>query len=217
MMLRRKAPTPVKVVEGPDADILESLRTKYPERSAEIAELSEQIRHTPQTCEANGMYATNLIELLRSRNVELPAALSPSRHRYFPMRNHMQLMVLAGVTAYPHLPAGEAIRRLGRLVIPAFARSPAGSIMMELARSWEAGLGVLARGYHIAQRPGEARVVDARRGYACLALRNIWSFGETYHRGVVEGLMEWCHVEGTTTAHKLSRYNTDILIEWRED
>jgi hypothetical protein len=199
------------------AGLFDSLSAKYRGRRSDITELFEQIRHTPPTCEANGMHATNLIELLRSHDVVPPSELSPKRHRFFPMREHMQLLVLAAVSLYPDQPAGEGLRRLGWTVIPTYARSPAGSGMMKLACNWETTLRMLAAGYHVGQRPGTARVTSARRGYARLELRQIWSFGETYHRGVVEGLLRWCKIECSTRAHKLSRSNTDIDIVWRED
>ena len=200
-----------------DTVVFDLLSKKYPGRRTEIADLFEQIRHTPASCEANGMYATNLIALLRSKHVDPPVGIAPTRHRFFPMRDHMQLLVLAALSLHPNQPAGEALQRLGWQVIPTFANSPAGSIMMNLACSWETALSTLARGYHVGQHPGEARVADARRGYARLELRQIWSFGDTYHRGVVDGLLRWCKINGHTQAQRHSRSSTDINIEWQAD
>jgi uncharacterized protein (TIGR02265 family) len=122
---------------------------------------------------------------------------------------------LAAVTLHPDKTVGEGLRRLGRLVIPTFARSLAGSVMMSMAScSWEGALGGLAKGYSLSLYPGQVRVADLRPGRARVELRGIYHFGDTYQVGVIEGLMRWCDVDGRAVPTKLSRANTDITLEW---
>jgi uncharacterized protein (TIGR02265 family) len=127
----------------------------------------------------------------------------------------MELELFSAITIHPDSTVAEGLQRLGRLVIPTFAESLAGRVMMTVARcSWEAALGGLARGYALSLHPGEARVTDVRRGHARVELRGIWSFGDTFQVGVIEGLMRWCEINGRAVASKLSRSNTDITLDW---
>jgi uncharacterized protein (TIGR02265 family) len=161
------------------------------------------------------MYVVFLLDLLRMNNVLVPGVREPHRFRYYPNREYMELLLLAAVSLHPDKTLAEGLRCLGRLVIPTFARSLAGSVMMSMATcTWEGALGGLARGYSLSLHPGEARVADFRRGHARVELRGIWSFGDTYQVGVIEGLMRWCDINGRAVVEKLSRANTDITLHW---
>jgi uncharacterized protein (TIGR02265 family) len=194
---------------------LEAVVARRPSLHPQLDEFREQIAHTPAASGTNGMYVVNLLDLLRKNGVFVPGVREPQRFRHYPLRECMELLLLAAVTLHPDKTVGEGLRRLGRLVIPTFAQSLAGSVMMSVAAcSWEAALGGLTRGYSLSLRPGEAHVAEFRRGHARVELRGIWSFGDTYQVGVVEGLMKWCDIDGRTVAKKLSRANTDITLEW---
>lgn len=60
----------------------------------------------------------------------------------------------------------------------------------------------------------QATPIQLGHGKAVLELREIWNFGGSYHRGVVEGLMEWCNVEGRVAAEVLSPCNCDLHLDW---
>jgi uncharacterized protein (TIGR02265 family) len=181
----------------------------------QLDEFREQIAHTPATCETNGMYAVNLLDLLRTHGVVVQGVRPPQRFRRYPLREYMELQLLAAVSVYPDKTVADGLRCLGRFVIPTFAQSLVGSVMMSMATcTWEGALGGLARGYSLSLHPGEARVADFRRAHARVELRGIWSFGDTYQVGVIEGLMKWCEIDGRAVPTKLSRANTDITLEW---
>lgn len=181
----------------------------------ELEEFREQIASTPATCEISGMYVVSLLDLLRKRGVAVNETRAARRFRRYPLRDSMELLLLAAVTLHPDKPLAVGLQHLGRLVIPTFAESLAGSVMMSVAScSWEAALGGLARGYSLSLNPGEARIAEFRRGRALVELRGIWNFGDTYQVGVIEGLMKWCELDGRSIANKISRANTDITLEW---
>ena len=194
---------------------LDQVCTRRPSLLPQLDEFREQIAHTPAACETNGMYALNLLELLRINGVVVPGARPPQRFRRYPLREYMELQLLAVVSIYPDKTVAEGLRCLGRFVIPTFARSLAGSVMMSMAScTWEGALGGLTRGYSLSLHPGEARVAEFRRDHARVELRGIYHFGDTYQVGVIEGLMKWCDIDGRAVATKLSRANTDINLEW---
>jgi uncharacterized protein (TIGR02265 family) len=211
--------SPIVYVGGSMEEIqFEKLVAQHPSLRAELVEFHEQIARTPAENEVNGMYVVGLLELLRKRKVVVPTVRPAQRFRFYPLREYMELLVFAAVNLHPEKTVGEGLRHMGLGVIPTFASSLAGNVILSAATwSWEAALGGLTRGYSLSVRPGSVRVVESRRGFARVEFRGMWNFGETYQVGLIEGLMRWCKVDGKLWARKLSRANTDILIEWHDN
>lgn len=86
--------------------------------------------------------------------------------------------------------------------------------MATAGRSWKMALTLISRGYEISLKPGKATVPVMEADRAVVQLRNVRNFGESYHVGVMTGLMHWCRLQGNVVPKVLSQSDTDLLISW---
>ncbi len=185
---------------------------RFPHLKVELAAIRRAIRNTPVTCKVNGMYVTGLRDMMLAEGVELPE-MNAYPFRYYSLPDYMELVITCSITLYGSVPLREGLRRMGRLVIPTFANSLVGKVLLA-NRHWGVALTCLARGYQVSLKPGKCTVAEFSPGHALVELRNIWLFGDCYQVGVIEGLMDWCGLDGTLTPNVLSPCDTDITIEW---
>jgi len=183
---------------------------------ADLAELNAWIKRTPETNTVKGMYVGGLIQAMADRGIRRAEMGRIHSFRDYPLREYMELLIDCAVTVYPQMRVREALRHLGQLAIPTFAKSIVGGVLMGVVgRSWELALKSVSRGYAVSLKPGSAIVSEIRPGYAVVQLRNVWNFGDSYQVGVIEGLMEWCKLEGTVIPQVHSTPDVDLRIEWR--
>jgi uncharacterized protein (TIGR02265 family) len=106
----------------------------------------------------------------------------------YPLRDFLRLAHNAGRLAFPRLAQGEALRRIGWQCFPTFGATMAGRIALYAFGQEAADLvSSLPKSYALAL-PG-SRVAVHRLGtnHARVELRDVYSFAETYHAGVIEG------------------------------
>jgi uncharacterized protein (TIGR02265 family) len=183
-----------------------------PHLKGELAAIRRTIQNTPVTCKVNGMYVTAMRDMMLAEGVELPE-MKAYPFRYYSLQDYMELVVSCSITLYGSVPLREGLRRLGRLVIPTFANSLVGKVLLA-NHFWGVALTCLARGYQVSLRPGKCTVTEFTSGHALIELRDVWLFGDSYQVGVIEGLMDWYKIDGTITPKSLSQCNTDLVVEW---
>ncbi|MFO7177216.1 MAG: DUF2378 family protein [Pseudomonadota bacterium] len=189
-----------------------SLALKKPD----LADLVGHIDRTPAGHTVKGMYVAGILDALDARKVRRPD-FRVQAFRDYPLRQYMELLLDAAVTLYPSQPIRSALVSLGKLAIPTFASSIVGGVIMgTVGRSWDIALKCVSKGYQISLRPGNAVVTNAGPGRAVLQLREVWNFADSYQVGVVEGLLEWCDLQGTVKPRVLGPCDVDLDIEWSE-
>jgi uncharacterized protein (TIGR02265 family) len=187
-----------------------------PAIQGDLADLSAWIKRTPETNTVKGMYVAGVMQAMADRGIRRSEMARIHAFRDYPLRDYMELLVDCAVTVYPQMPIRQGLRSLGQLAIPTFAKSIVGAVLMGVVgHSWELALKSVSRGYAVSLKPGSAVVAEIRSGYALVQLRNVWNFGDTYQVGVMEGLMEWCKLEGTVKPHVHSTADVDLQLEWR--
>ncbi|MDD9945984.1 MAG: DUF2378 family protein [Myxococcales bacterium] len=184
------------------------------ERRADLAQYLARIDDTPASHTVKGMYVSGLIATMKAASVGYPEERVHAFKDY-PMRDFMGLVLEAGATLYPQKRLGDALHALGCQAIPTFAESISGGVIMATAgRSWKMALTLISRGYEISLKPGKATVAVMEADRAVVQLRNVRNFGESYHVGVMTGLMHWCRLQGNVVPKVLSQSDTDLLISW---
>lgn len=184
-------------------------------RGGERRTFAQRVKEVPECYTVHGMYVVGLGQLMKKVGKERSCFRDAHRFRYYPLRDYMGLVLDCAAVLYANLPMRQALQALGRLVIPTFADSIGGQVIMSVAsQSWDLALSCLASGYKLSLRPGRASLTHLGRGQARVELRNIWLFGDSYQVGVVEGLMTTCRVEGIIKATALSPCDTDLFITW---
>jgi uncharacterized protein (TIGR02265 family) len=129
----------------------------------------------------------------------------------------METLLDASVTLYPKKPIAEGLKMLGEQAIPTFASSIVGSVIMgTVGHSWNLALKCVSRGYEVSLKPGRAVVAEIGHGKAVVELREVWNFGESYQVGVIQGLMQWCGLEGEIQPVVKTHCDIDLEIRWIE-
>ena len=194
------------------------LLNQKPLHRLELMEHLDWIEATPETHTVKGMYVTGLMQMLETVGVEAPKVDRVPAFKNTPLRPYMHMLLDAALTLYPPSPVREGLRRLGQLVIPTFATSMVGKVIMATAgHSWELSLKFVSRGYEASLTPGQCIVAEMRSGFALLQLRDIWNFGDSYQVGVIDGLMDWCRIQGKISPTVNSRSSVDMTIEWQAE
>lgn len=181
----------------------------------ELQILFEQIDKTPRTHTSKGMYVGGVYQALESMGCPVLDQEKVPAFKDYPLHGYMELLLDGAVTLYPRDTVQQGLRQLGQHGVSTFARSIVGGVIMgTVGRSWELALKWVSRGYEVSLNPGKAVVAEMTANRAVVQLRNVWNFGETYHVGMIEGLMQWCGIVGTVTADVISPCDVDLKVEW---
>lgn len=187
------------------------------EHRAGLRQLLDTIERTPAANTVKGMYVAGIVEALAQRDIAPREQRRYQAFKDYSLRDYMRLCLDAAVTLYPSRSPKEGLRSLGQLAIPTFAQSISGAVVMgTVGRSWELALRCVSRGYQISLKPGEAIVAELSSERALVQLRKVWNFGDSYQVGVVEGLMDWCGLNGEVTANVISACDTDLRLQWAQ-
>ena len=191
---------------------------KKPELRRELKGFIEWISETPAENTVKGMYVAGLLQTLETVGVVPPKRERLQAFKDYSLREYMDLLLDSALTIYPNSTVHNGLRSLGRLVIPTFATSIIGKVIMATAsRSWDLSLKCVSRGYAASLKPGKCTVAEMTSGSALLQLRDIWNFGDSYQVGVIDGMMEWCRIQGKITPTVISRSSVDLAIEWQPE
>jgi uncharacterized protein (TIGR02265 family) len=182
---------------------------------SELRQLLEVIERTPVRNTVKGMYVSGIVQALSERNLTPREQVRYQAFKDYSLRDYMKLCLDAGLSLYPGRAPKHGLRSLGQLAIPTFAQSISGAVVMgTVGRSWELALRCVSRGYQISLKPGQAIVAELTSNNALVQLRSVWNFGDSYQVGVVEGLMDWCGLDGEVVATTLSASDTDLTLRW---
>ncbi len=106
----------------------------------------------------------------------------------YPLRDFMRLAHNAARLAFPRLAQGEALRRIGWQCFPTFGATMAGRVALYAFGQQTADLiTALPKSYMLALPGSRVTVHSLGKSHARVELRDVYSFAETYHAGIIEG------------------------------
>jgi uncharacterized protein (TIGR02265 family) len=169
----------------------------------------------PETATLTGTFLAAVADEAKARGLPLPSA----RDRYlgfkpYPLREHARLLVEAARAFWPEASIRVGLRSLGRAAPATLVRSLSGRVVFGSAEGVHEALRAMAKSYSIHMKPGsmEIEALDARRAVA--RLRQIYTFLDPHHVGVLEGVMKFSGVKGTVKLRALGPTSADLLCEW---
>jgi uncharacterized protein (TIGR02265 family) len=183
----------------------------------EKAEFEAWISETPPEATVKGMYVESILSMLKRRGAPRPADKRYLSFKDYPLHDLMRLMVDAVEALYPDISPRDGMIELGRQALPTLVGTTVGKVLFSIAgRSWLGALDLVPKAYELSLRPGTVSVEDLTETSARVALRGIWSFGDSYQVGVFEGAMEHFGVRGTVQATRVARRcDVDLTIRWK--
>jgi uncharacterized protein (TIGR02265 family) len=174
-----------------------------------------ELRSVPNDAKISGMFIAPLVvELKRSD----PDGLTP-RARYvpfnfYPLREHVQLLIEASQRVYADRPLRLGLRTLGRGAPSAFVASTLGKVVLGSTQGVHDRVAAIAKGYELNMRPGRATIVENTPNRIVVRLEDVHYFLDSHHVGVFEGIMKQSGVSGRVLFAAGLRGSADLLLEW---
>lgn len=173
------------------------------------------IRATPSENTVRGMFFNSYIAELERRGVALPEERSYISFKLYSLRDWMRFVVPAAKSLWPELPLRGAIRRAGRFAYPTFADSIIGRVTFGvLGKDLRSILRIAGKGYTHSLDPGAAEIRELGTNHAWLILHDVFSYIDTYHVGVFEGVLQVCEREGEVFCRRHSYGEAELFITW---
>lgn len=182
----------------------------------ETEELEQLILQTPEAATVKGMFVSSFLDSLDRGGFKRPTEARFVSFKDYPLRQFMQLMLVAIGTAWPTMSPRAGLRRLGQDAYPTLAASVVGRVLFSVAGlNFGTALQLTEKAYKVSLKPGTARLVNLTESTATLEFRDIWNFADCYQVGVMEGAMVAYRVKGTVSAQKLQRpCDVDLRLRW---
>ena len=178
--------------------------------------LAERIASAPADSVIKGLFFQAIVDQACAAS-----GRAPGRERYLPFKGYpftewLEVLVECARLAHPRLPPREGLRRIGRCVVPRFAESTLGKVLLGVAgTSVAASLHVFPRMYASVGSSGTVRVRDVASTRAVVELRGLWDFPDAYHVGIFEGGLEALGHTGSVRAESRSPSDADLELTWR--
>lgn len=175
----------------------------------------ERITHTPEDATLRGVFFQSVLENLESHGKKSPFREQYSSFVRYPLREYMQLALVAARELHPDEPLRAALRQIGRAVYPAFAATMAGSAIFAFGGNDFGKVAALAeKAYSISVTPGRVSLRKLGARHLVAELRDVFAFLDCLQIGIWEGAMIACHTEGTINLRMLSSSDGDLEMHW---
>jgi uncharacterized protein (TIGR02265 family) len=167
----------------------------------------ERFARFPSDFTIKGMFLTRLcriatpqvLEAVRPRLVKAPALGRYLPFADYPQVDYSRLAHAIACDRYRNLDVAEAMRRLARDDVEAFASSQVGRIMLTLAGDARGVLLKLGDMYATAIRGGTVKAHDAGSGRVALEFQEFYGWLDCYPVGTIEGIVahfrQSCEIE----------------------
>jgi uncharacterized protein (TIGR02265 family) len=169
----------------------------------------------PRTASVRGMFFHDLQHLLGDKLPGTPLESEFKPLKDYPLVEFCRGCVFTAETVFADQPLREGLRRVGRHAFPRMAKTKLGKLTFGIFGKNLTGVGsAAAKGYRLATRPGEIRVMDLGSNHGIFHLREIYNFADCLQPGVFEGAMLAVGREGVVTTHPIGIAEILIKAEW---
>lgn len=173
------------------------------------------LRAIPETATAAGLFLEPLATEARRAGKPLPSARDRYiPFRFYPLREHAQLLVEATARLYPGRPVRHALRKLGRAAPKALVASMLGKVVLGSADGPEQVLRALVSAYPLNIRPCVMQLKGLSAGRAVISVEDLHYFLDSHHVGAFEGALRYAGVQGTVKICSYSDTVADLLCTW---
>lgn len=170
---------------------------------------------TPEDVRLRGHFFALVLDEATSRGITLRHPHRYYSFKLYPARDFFDLVEEAAPKLFPHATMREGIRRLGRSAFTSFADTRIGRMMYGMFGSTPApALRMAEKGYGVTITRGRAEVLDHSENHVTLAIREMYTFVDAYHVGLIEGVVAHYGCIGRVSLRKHSDTDADIRAEW---
>jgi uncharacterized protein (TIGR02265 family) len=174
------------------------------------------LRAVPESASIVGMFCDRVVNVAKLQGKPLPSAREKyTPYKFYPLREHAQLVLEACPRLYPSLSLRQALRKLGRAAPQALIGSTIGKVTLGAASGVEETLRAWAKTYPLHLRPGFAELAEVSKNHAIVRLTDVHFFLDSHHVGSFEGLFKFLELRATVKIHSFSPSAADLLCTWR--
>ena len=179
-------------------------------------DVSDYVRTTPKTAQIKGMFLAAIVDGCREKGEPLAGA----RDRYlsfndYPLVEHLELMAKGAPVLFPGRSLRRALRSTGRASYATFVRSVVGRVVFGgSAVEMMSSIVAMIRGYNVAMPCGKLDIVDSSATSVTLRMSGMYTFLDSHHVGVFEGVARACGVRAEVRVRLSSLVAGDMLITW---
>lgn len=197
-------------------DSLEQSRRFVDAPWSSLLDVPAVIASIPESATISGMFVAPLVTEAARVGVTLPSA----RDRYlpfkfYPLREHAQLLIETCQRRLPNLSLRQALRKLGRGAPAALMSSTLGKVILGSADNTIDMIRAMAKAYPLNARPTRVTITDSQPGRAVVRMEEVYYFLDSHHVGVFEGVLKFAKVDGTVLIDVRGRGAADLLLTWR--
>jgi uncharacterized protein (TIGR02265 family) len=175
------------------------------------------LRLVPESATVAGLFLEPLADSARRVGKPLPSARDRYiPFRFYPLREHVSLLLETCARLYPNLTLRHALRKLGHGAPKALIASTLGKVVLASAVGPHALLTALVKAYPLNMRPCELAVLELGPGRAVIRLDQVLYFLDCHHVGVFEGLLGYAGRRGVVKIMHRSQTSADFLLTWTE-
>jgi uncharacterized protein (TIGR02265 family) len=150
------------------------------------------LRAIPESAQVTGMFLEPLAEAMRSAGKAPPS--TRDRYvpfRFYPLREHANLMLEACAAVYPGRPLRQSLRAFGRGAPQALISSTIGKVMLGSTTGVEEAVRAMVKAYALNMKPCQVEVTGTRDCCVLLRLDEVHYFLDSHHVGVFEGVLRY--------------------------
>lgn len=170
----------------------------------------------PEAATIAGMFLEPLIKEARRHRIALPSARERYvAFRFYPLREHVRLLIEACGLLYPDRPIRLALRSLGRAAPAALLTSTLGRASIGVAEGTLSIIEAMAKSYAI-NLPGSEVALLERGPHECIVrMQGVPFFLDSHHVGAFEGVLRYAGVkDGSVLLRVRSPNDADLLCRW---
>jgi uncharacterized protein (TIGR02265 family) len=182
-----------------------------PPRFSLPIDLEGHVAALPEGATVKGMFLRDLIALAEEKapGADVFALAGVPKKRILPFFDYpyewlLRLLVATSKIAFPDVPTGEGVRRLGHRAYEALVSEQLGRVLFAvLGNDFARVVGAGVKGWRLSVSFGKVDLESLGEGHALYRFRDFPAFLETYQVGVIEGAMHvagvrgevWCKLE----------------------
>ena len=179
-------------------------------------DVSEYVHATPKTAQIKGMFISAVVDACREKG----HTLSGARDRYipfhdYPLVEHLELMAEGAPLLFPERSLRRALRSVGRASYATFVRSLVGRVVLSgSAGEMRPTIEAMIRGYEVSMPCAKLHIVDSSATSVTLTMTGMYTFLDSHHVGVFEGVARASGVHAEVLVRLRSLVAGDMRISW---
>ena len=167
----------------------------------------------PSEHQIRGMFPDKVAKLA----AESGHAIGRSRYiafKFYPLKEHIELMAEAVPLLYPDAGMREGLRRLGAHATPTLQDSMIGRVFSSFVGGSPVGaLSLVGKSYTTTRNGGTAKTVHyEEQRHLVISFRDVWDYPEALHVGIVEAFLQGMGIDWTARVRRIAPSHIEVCV-----